>query len=63
MSTSWIKQGLLPYCYGPYKQDSTDGQKGLRPTQDQYTRGGTDGTSGAMGRGVAESHNKTQYVQ
>ena len=49
-------------CYGPYKRDSTDSQKGLRPTQDQYARGGTNRTSRAMGRGVAELYNKTQYV-
>ena len=53
----------LRRSYGPYKKDSTDGQKGLRPTQDHYARGGTDGTSGTMGRGVAESHDETQYVQ
>ena len=46
-------------CYGPYKRDSTDGQKGLRLTQDQYARGGTDRTSGTMGRGVAKSHDRT----
>ena len=53
---------LILKCYGPYKRDSTDGQRGLRPTQDQYARGGTDGTSGTMGRGVAESHDRTQYM-
>ena len=29
----------------------------------QYTKYRTDGTSGAIGRGVAESHDLTQYAQ
>ena len=49
-------------CYGPYKQDSTNGQKGPRRVKNQCARCGTDGTSGTMGRGVAESHDTTQYV-
>ena len=43
-------------CYRLYKPDSTDGQKRVRLAQHQCTKGGTDGTSEAMGRGVAESH-------
>ena len=31
--------------YRPYKQDSTNSQKRLRPVQSQYARGGTDKTS------------------
>ena len=50
---------LILKCYGPYKQDSTDSQKGLRLTQDQYARGGTNKTSKAIGRGVAELYNRT----
>ena len=36
-------------CYGPYKQDSTGTQRKSKTGQDQCARGGTDGTSGAMG--------------
>ena len=43
-------------CYGPYKQDSTSTKRGLVLDQNQCAERGTDGTSGAMGRGVAESH-------
>ena len=52
-------------CYGPYKQDST-GQKGPRRIVSQCAGCGTDGTSGTIGRGVAESrshaHTKCTYV-
>ena len=44
-------------CYGPYIQDSTGTKRELILDQDQCTGCGTDGTSGAMGRGVAELYN------
>ena len=53
---------LINKCYGPYKQDSTSTKKRLISGQDQCTRGRTDGTRGAIGRGVAELYNKVQYV-
>ena len=43
-------------CYRPYKQDSTSTKKGLVLGQNQYTKGGTDETSGTIGQGVAKSH-------
>ena len=51
-----LARRLYLYCYGPYKQDSTNTKEGLVLDQDQWAGCGTDGTSGAMGRGVAESH-------
>ena len=41
-------------CYGPYKQVSTSTKEGLVLGQNQCVRGGTNGTSGTAGRGVAE---------
>ena len=49
--------------YGPYKQASTGTQRGLETDSNQYTKCRTDGTSKAIGRGVAKSHNSTQYAQ
>ena len=49
-------------CYGPYKQDLTSTKRGLVLVKNQCAGRGTDGTSRAMGRGVAESHNKVQYI-
>ena len=43
---------VVVYCYGPYKQDSTDIQRESKTGQDQYARGGTDRTSETIGRGV-----------
>ena len=45
------------YCYGPYILGSTGIKRELVLDQDQCAGSGTDGTSGAMGRGVAKSHN------
>ena len=42
-------------CYGPYKLDSKSTQRGLGKVGNQCAGCGTDGTSGAMGQGVAES--------
>ena len=50
-----IKIRVVGICYGPYKQASTGTQRGLGTDGNQCTRCRTDGTSGAMGRGVAES--------
>ena len=50
-------------CYRLYKRNSADSQKGLRLTQDQYARGGTNGTNEAIGQGVAELYNKTQNIK
>ena len=47
----------MPKCYGPYIPDSISTQGGLGKIDSQYTECRTDGTSKAMGRGVAESHN------
>ena len=44
-------------CYGPYIPDSTSTQGGLGKIDSQYTGCRTDGTSGAIGRGVAELYN------
>ena len=43
-------------CYGLYILDSTSTQGGLGKIDSQYTGCRTDGTSGAIGRGVAKSH-------
>ena len=51
---------MASLCYGPYKQDSTSTKRGLVLVQNQCARGRTIGTSGTMGRGVAESHNKSE---
>ena len=48
---------LSPNCYGPYILDSISTQRGLGKIGSQYTRYRTDGTSKAIGQGVAESHN------
>ena len=45
-------------CYGPYKQDSTSTKRGLVLDQDQCAGYRTDGTSRAIGRGVAESRGR-----
>ena len=51
-----IQQFKKIECYRPYKQDSTGTKRELVLDQDQCAKRGTNGTSGAMGRGVAESH-------
>ena len=48
------------YCYGPYIPDSTSTQGGLGKIDSQYTGYRTDGTSEAIGRGVAESYNQSR---
>ena len=53
-----LKIYILSLCYGPYKQVGTNSQKRVRPTRHQCARGGTDGTSGTIGQGVAESHRR-----
>ena len=58
----YYNQKISKGCYGPYKLDSTDTQKGVSTTQDQYARGGTNGSSGTIGQGVTESHDKVQYI-
>ena len=58
----YYNQKISKGCYGPYKLDSTDTQKGVSTTQDQCAGCGTDRSSGTMGRGVAESHDEVQYV-
>ena len=47
-------------CYRPYILDSTSTQRGLGKIGSQCTGCRTDGTSGAMGRGVAESHDQSR---
>ena len=49
-------------CYGPYKQDITNTKRGLVLDQNRYAGRRTNGTSGTIGQGVAESHNKVQYI-
>ena len=44
-------------CYGPYIQGSTGTKRELVLDQDQCAGCGTDGTSGAIGRGVAKLYN------
>ena len=44
-------------CYGLYKQDLTSTKRRLVLVKNQCAGHGTDGTSEAMGRGVAELHN------
>ena len=58
-----IQQFKKIECYRPYKQDSTGTKRELVLDQNQCAGRRTNGTSGAIGRGVAESHNKTQYIQ
>ena len=56
---------LLVYyirCYRPYKQDFTSTKNRLVLVKNQCAGHGTDGTSGTIGRGVAESHDKVQYA-
>ena len=50
------------YCYGPYIPDSTSTQGGLGKTDSQCTECRTDGTSRAMGQGVAELHNQSRVT-
>ena len=50
---------ILFNCYGPYIQDSTGIKKELVLDQDQCLGSRTNGTSGAMGRGVAELYNQS----
>ena len=47
------------YCYGLYIQDSTGTKRELVLDQDQCAEYRTDKTSGAIGRGVAELHDKS----
>ena len=49
-------------CYGPYKQDLTSTKRRLVLVKDQCAGRGTDGTSKTIRRGVAESHDKVQYM-
>ena len=49
-------------CYGPYKQDLTSTKRRLVLVKDQCAGRGTDRTSKTIGQGVAESHNKVQYI-
>ena len=53
---------LIYMCYGPYKQDITSTKKGLVLDQNQCAGRRTDRTSKTIERGVAESHNKVQYI-
>ena len=46
----------MSLCYGPYIPDSTSTQGGLGKINSQYMGCRTDGTSEAIGWGVAESH-------
>ena len=52
----------MVYYYGPYKQNSTSIKRGLVLGQDQCVKGGTNRTSGTIGRGVAKSYNRVQYM-
>ena len=55
--------GLMkPVYYGPYIPDSTSTQRGLGKIGSQYTGYRTDGTSGAMGQGVAELYNQSRAI-
>ena len=47
-------------CYGPYIQDSIGTKRELVLDQDQCAENRTNRTSKAIGRGVAESHNRSQ---
>ena len=47
---------LKALYYGPYIPDSTSAQRGLGKIGSQCMGCRTDGTSEAMGRGVAKSH-------
>ena len=49
-------------CYGLYKQDLTSTKRGLVLVKNQCAGHRTDRTSKTIGRGVAESHNKVQYI-
>ena len=48
---------MKPQCDGPYILDSTSTQRGLGKIGSQCTGYRTDGTSGAIGQGVAELYN------
>ena len=48
---------MVSLCYGPYIQGSTSTKGELVLDQNQCAESGTDGTSGAMGQGVAKSYN------
>ena len=50
----------MVYCYGLYKQIGINSQRRVRPTEHQYIKDGTDGTSKTIGWGVAESYR--QYI-